>query len=157
MKAMVLQHPAPIQNHPLTLRDIPEPQPKSAEVLIEVSACGLCRTDLHVVEGELPQKIPNLVPGHQIVGRVICSGLEATRYKTGTRVGVPWLHRTCKICEFCIRGRENLCPTALFTGWTVNGGYAERVVAPADFVYPIPEQFSDSAAAPLLCAGIIGF
>lgn len=157
MRAMVLAHPDSIARHPLALRDLPEPQPKSDEVLIEVSACGICRTDLHVVEGELPPKLQNVVPGHQVVGRVVRAGAEAKRYVTGTRVGVPWLHRTCGVCEFCTRGRENLCPNASFTGWTVNGGYAEFIVAPEKFVYPIPEQFSDLAAAPLLCAGIIGF
>lgn len=157
MRAMVLAHPDSIARHPLALRDLPEPQPKSDEVLIEVSACGICRTDLHLVEGELPPKLKNVVPGHQVVGRVVRAGAEAKRYVTGTRVGVPWLHRTCGVCEFCTRGRENLCPNASFTGWTVNGGYAEFIVAPEKFVYPIPEQFSDLAAAPLLCAGIIGF
>lgn len=154
---MVLPHPGSIATHPLAQRDLPEPQPERDEVLIQVSACGVCRTDLHVVEGDLPPKLTNVVPGHQVVGRVVRSGAEANRYATGARVGVPWLHRTCGVCEFCTRGRENLCPNALFTGWTVNGGYAEFIVAPEKFVYPIPEQFSDLAAAPLLCAGIIGF
>ena len=154
---MILPHPGSIATHPLVAQDLPEPQPKSHELLIEVSACAICRTDLHVVEGELPSKLPNVVPGHQVVGRVVRSGAEAKRYATGARVGVPWLHRTCGVCEFCTRGRENLCPNAAFTGWTANGGYAELIVAPEKFVYPIPEQFSDLAAAPLLCAGIIGF
>lgn len=157
MRAMVLPHPDSIAAHPLVLRNLPEPQPKTDEVLIEVSACGICRTDLHVVEGELPPKVPNVVPGHQVVGRVVRAGAEAKRYAAGARVGVPWLHRTCGVCEFCTRGRENLCPNAVFTGWTVNGGYAEFIVAAEPFVYPIPEQFTDLAAAPLLCAGIIGF
>ncbi len=157
MRAMVLPRPDSIAAHPLVARDLPEPQPKPDEVLIEVSACGICRTDLHVVEGELSPKLANVVPGHQVVGRVVRSGAEAKRYATGARVGVPWLHRTCGVCEFCTRGRENLCPNALFTGWTANGGYSELIVAPEKFVYPIPEQFSDLAAAPLLCAGIIGF
>jgi len=157
MKAMVLHNPGAIATHPLRLQDVPAPQPKCGEVLIRVTACGMCRTDLHVVEGELPPKLPNVIPGHQVVGRIIRSGAGATKYARGTRVGVPWLHRTCGICEFCMRGRENLCPNALFTGWTANGGYAEFIVAPEDFVYPIPERFSDLAAAPLLCAGIIGY
>ncbi|HKR32921.1 MAG TPA: zinc-dependent alcohol dehydrogenase family protein, partial [Terriglobales bacterium] len=157
MRAMVLPHPDSIATHPLVLRDIPKPQPKSDEVLIEVSACGICRTDLHIVEGELPPKLANVVAGHQVVGRVVHAGAEAKRCATGVRVGVPWLHRTCGVCEFCTLGRENLCPNAAFTGWTVNGGYSEFIVAPEKFVYPIPEQFSDLAAAPLLCAGIIGF
>ncbi len=157
MRAIVLQHPDSIAKHPLTLREVPDPQPRTDEVVIEVSACGICRTDLHVVEGELPPKLANVIPGHQVVGRIIRSGTDAKTYAAGTRVGVPWLHRTCGRCEFCTRARENLCPKATFTGWTVNGGYAEFIVAPEKFVYPIPEGFSDLAAAPLLCAGIIGF
>ena len=157
MIAMLLAHPDSIKNHPLSLRELPEPQPKFDQVLIQVSACGICRTDLHVVEGELAPKLPSVIPGHQVVGRVVRSGAEAKKYSPGARVGVPWLHRTCGVCEFCTRGRENLCPNALYTGWTANGGFAEFIVAPEKFIYPIPEQFSDLAAAPLLCAGIIGF
>ncbi len=157
MRAIVLQHPDSIAKHPLSLRKVPDPQPRADEVLIEVSACGICRTDLHVVEGELPPKLAKVIPGHQVVGRIIRPGADAKTYTAGTRVGVPWLHRTCGTCEFCTRARENLCPNATFTGWTVNGGYAEFIVAPEKFVYPIPEGFSDLAAAPLLCAGIIGF
>lgn len=132
------------------------PKPASDEILVEVSACGICRTDLHVVEGELQPKLPRVIPGHQIVGRIVRSG-SAKKYPVGARVGIPWLHRTCGCCEFCTRGKENLCPNAVYTGWTANGGYAEYVVAPEQFVYPIPNNFSDLAAAPLLCAGIIGF
>jgi alcohol dehydrogenase, propanol-preferring len=157
MKAMTLAQPASIESHPLMLRDLPVPEPSEDEVLVEVSACGICRTDLHVVEGELPRRVPNLIPGHQVVGRVVGCGSGAVKYAPGTRVGIPWLHRTDGTCEFCKKARENLCPQALFTGWTVNGGYAEFVRAPEQFVYPIPENFSDLAAAPLLCAGIIGF
>ncbi len=130
MRAIVLQHPDSIAKHPLTLREVPDPQPRTDEVVIEVSACGICRTDLHVVEGELPPKLANVIPGHQVVGRIIRSGTDAKTYAAGTRVGVPWLHRTCGRCEFCTRARENLCPKATFTGWTVNGGYAEFIVAP---------------------------
>ena len=126
-------------------------------MLVQVSVCGICRTDLHVTEGELAAKLHNVIPGHQVVGCIVASGSRASRYTTGTRVGIPWLHRTDGTCEFCARGRENLCPNALFTGWTAHGGYAEYIVAPEDFVYPIPERFSDLEAAPLLCAGIIGF
>lgn len=154
---MILSHPASIEDHPLALSESPIPAPGDDEVLVKVRACGICRTDLHVVEGELPPKLPNVIPGHQIVGRVVGQGQKAKMHVPGARVGVPWLHRTDGTCEFCTRGRENLCPNALFTGWTVNGGYAEYVVAPEQFVYPIPESFSDLAAAPLLCAGIIGF
>jgi propanol-preferring alcohol dehydrogenase len=157
MKAITLTHPAPIESNPLLMRELPIPVPGNDEVLIKISACGMCRTDLHVVEGELPPKLANVIPGHQIVGRIVGHGAKAREHPVGSRVGIPWLHRTDGTCEFCTRGRENLCPNALFTGWTVNGGYAEYVVAPQEFVYPIPESFSDLAAAPLLCAGIIGF
>src|SRR5690349_15859418 len=152
MKAMTLARPASIESHPLALRDLPVPEPAADEVLVEVSACGICRTDLHVVEGELPPRVPSLIPGHQVVGRVVRSGSAARKYAAGTRVGIPWLHRTDGACEFCQRARENLCPKALFTGWTVNGGYAQFVTAPEQFVYPIPPSFSDLDAAPLLCA-----
>jgi len=157
MKAMVLTQPAAVDTSPLALSDEPIPEPAGDEVLVEVIACGICRTDLHVVEGELPQKLPKVIPGHQLVGRIVRRGSAAKKYGVGARVGIPWLHRTCGVCEFCTRGKENLCPTALYTGWNVNGGYAEYVVAPEQFVYPIPDTFSALAAAPLLCAGIIGF
>jgi propanol-preferring alcohol dehydrogenase len=126
-------------------------------VLIRVHACGVCRTDLHVVEGELPVRKPNVIPGHQIVGTVEEHGQGTGTIPLGTRVGVPWLHRTCGVCEFCRTGRENLCDNPQFTGWTVDGGYAEYAVAPEAFIYPLPEGFDDLDAAPLLCAGIIGF
>jgi propanol-preferring alcohol dehydrogenase len=152
MKACVLKSPAAVETHPLEWREVPKPEPGPGEVLIRVNACGVCRTDLHVVEGELPVRRPNVIPGHQIVGVVEAGALPA-----GTRVGVPWLHRTCGVCEYCRSGRENLCDAPQFTGWTVDGGYAEYAVAPADFVYPLPDGFADLDAAPLLCAGIIGF
>ena len=157
MKAMVLREPAAIDTNPLALSEVTIPEPAAGEVLVEIIACGICRTDLHVVEGELSQKLREVVPGHQVVGRVVRAGENAKKFSLGSRVGIPWLHRTCGRCEFCTRGRENLCPNALYTGWTANGGYAEYVVAPEQFVYPIPDTFSALAAAPLLCAGIIGF
>lgn len=157
MKAVTVSQPAPIDTNPLSIRDLPIPVPGEDEVLVKVNACGMCRTDLHVVEGELAPKLSCVIPGHQIVGRVTGRGAKAMAYPPGARVGIPWLHRTDGTCEFCCRGRENLCPNAQFTGWTVNGGYAEYVVAPEKFVYPIPSAFSDLVAAPLLCAGIIGF
>ena len=157
MKAMVLSQPAAIDTSPLMLSEVPIPEPVADEVLVEVIACGICRTDLHVVEGELAQKLNGVIPGHQVVGRVVRCGLSAKKFAVGAQVGIPWLHRTCGRCEFCTRGKENLCPNALYTGWTVNGGYAEYVVAPEQFVYPIPTGFTGLAAAPLLCAGIIGF
>ncbi len=152
MRACVLKTPALVETSPLEWREVPVPLPAPDEVLIRVRACGVCRTDLHVVEGELPLRRPNVIPGHQVVGTV-----ESGSLAKGTRVGVPWLNRTCGVCEFCRSGRENLCDTPAFTGWTVNGGYAEYLTAPSAFVYPIPDRFDDIAAAPLLCAGIIGF
>src|SRR5215813_896693 len=157
MKACVLHSTAPIEQNPLKLTEAPQPQPGENEVLVKVSVCGVCRTDLHVIEGELPRQILPIIPGHQIIGRVEQIGERVTRLKIGDRVGIPWLHRTCGVCEYCRAGKENLCENATFTGWLVNGGYAEYAVAPADFVYPIPEAFNDEEAAPLLCAGIIGF
>lgn len=157
MFAQVLQLPAPVEKHPLVYTDVPTPAPKADEVLIKVSVCGVCRTDLHVIEGELSPKLPSVLPGHQVVGTIVQKGANAGQHALGTRVGVPWLHRTDGICEYCRRGQENLCQNAQFTGYTVNGGYAEYIVAPEAFVYPIPEGFGDIDAAPLLCAGIIGF
>lgn len=137
--------------------EVPKPEPGPDEVLIRVRACGVCRTDLHVIEGELAIRKPNVIPGHQVVGVVEASGAESGPVKAGTRVGVHWLHRTCGVCEYCRSGRENLCDRPDFTGWTVNGGYAEYLVAPVDFVYRIPDRFEDIAAAPLLCTGVTGF
>src|SRR5215469_14467176 len=157
MKAQALKSPAAIERHPLALTELPIPEPGDDEVLVKVSVCGICRTDLHVVEGELPPRLPSIVPGHQVVGTIVKRGKAAGRHPEGTRVGVPWLHRTDGVCEYCRRSQENLCEHALFTGYTANGGYAEYVTAPEGFVYPIPEGFGDIQAAPLLCAGIIGF
>jgi len=157
MKACVLESSAPVEQNPLSLKEAPLPEPGADEVLVRVHACGVCRTDLHVVEGELPPRKRPVVPGHQVVGTVERSGAQAHRFQPGTRVGAAWLHRTCGVCEYCRTGRENLCPNASFTGYTVDGGYAEYIVAPEKFVYPIPDGFGDMAAAPLLCAGIIGF
>jgi alcohol dehydrogenase, propanol-preferring len=157
MRALVLKTPAPVDSSPLVCEDIPIPEPGADEILIQVLACGICRTDLHVVEGELPPKLPSITPGHQVVGRVVRGGTNARKYEPGARVGIPWLHRTDGTCEYCTRGHENLCVNALFTGYTAQGGYAEYIVAPEQFVYPIPPSFEDLQAAPLLCAGIIGF
>lgn len=157
MRACVLASTAPIEQNPLAFSDVPAPEPAADEVLVKVHACGVCRTDLHVVEGELPPRKSPVIPGHQVVGTVERCGAEAKRFVPGVRVGVAWLHRTCGICEYCRSGRENLCAAATFTGYTVDGGYAEYIVAHENFVYPIPDGFSDMAAAPLLCAGIIGF
>lgn len=157
MKACLLRRPATIDASPLEYAEVPLPEPQQDEVLVRVRVCGVCRTDLHVVEGELAQRKSPIIPGHQAVGIVERCGAAARRLAPGTRVGVPWLHRTCGTCEYCRDGRENLCDSALFTGWTADGGFAQYVVAPESFVYPIPEGFSDIEAAPLLCAGIIGF
>lgn len=157
MKACLLHAPAAVTSNPLEFTDAPVPQPGEGEILLRVRCCGLCRTDLHVVEGELPPRKSPVIPGHQIVGIVEKLGEGAHRFARGARVGVPWLHSTDLTCEFCRSGRENLCDHPTFTGYTVDGGYAEYAVAPEAFVYPIPESFADEQAAPLLCAGIIGF
>jgi propanol-preferring alcohol dehydrogenase len=157
MKACVLDAPAPIESNPLKLRDVPAPRPGPGEVLVRVRCCGVCRTDLHVIEGELPPRKSPIIPGHQIVGTVEKLGENAQRFPLGARVGIAWLHHTDGVCEYCRAGAENLCDHPEFTGYTVDGGYAEFVVAPQDFVYAIPEGFDDEQAAPLLCAGIIGF
>ncbi|HLJ27367.1 MAG TPA: zinc-dependent alcohol dehydrogenase family protein [Candidatus Angelobacter sp.] len=157
MKAQVLKAPGPVESHPLFYIEAPIPELRDDEVLVKVSACGICRTDLHVVEGELAPKLPTVIPGHQVVGTIAQKGSNAGKYAVGGRVGIPWLHRTCGVCEYCRRGQENLCEKAQFTGYSANGGYAEYVAAPEAFVYPIPGGFGDTEAAPLLCAGIIGF
>jgi propanol-preferring alcohol dehydrogenase len=157
MKACLLHAPAPVKTNPLKLAEVAKPMPAAGEVLVQVKACGVCRTDLHVVEGELsPRKSP-VIPGHQVVGVIEAMGEGARRFRHGDRVGIAWLHQTDGVCDYCRAGKENLCEQATFTGWMVDGGYAEYAVAPEAFVYPIPESFRDLEAAPLLCAGIIGF
>jgi alcohol dehydrogenase, propanol-preferring len=157
MKACILRSPAPIEKNPLDFTEVPKPEPGAGQVLVRVNACAVCRTDLHVIEGELtPRKSP-ITPGHQVVGIVEAAGEGARLYPLGTRVGIAWLHSTDGTCEYCKAGRENLCDNPSFTGYTVDGGYAEYALAEESFVYPIPEGFRDLAAAPLLCAGIIGF
>lgn len=157
MKACVLVHPAPVETQPLQFTEVPKPEPGSNEVVVRVRCCGVCRTDLHVVEGELvPRKSP-VIPGHQIVGVVERAGPGASRFPVGSRVGIAWLHRTDGTCTYCGSGAENLCDHPEFTGYTVDGGYAEYVVAPEKFAYTVPGKFRDEQAAPLLCAGIIGF
>jgi propanol-preferring alcohol dehydrogenase len=157
MKACVLPKPAPIEKNPLEYAEVPTPQPAKGEVFVRVRYCGVCRTDLHVIEGELPQRKSPLIPGHQVVGVVEGLGESARRFRIGARVGIAWLHRTDGVCEYCRSGAENLCDNPAFTGYTVDGGYAEHIVAPEDFVYSLPDAFPDEQAAPLLCAGIIGF
>ncbi len=157
MKACVLHSNAKIETAPLAFEDIETPQPQADQLLMRVSACGVCRTDLHVIEAELPPRRLPMIPGHQIVGVVEKTGASVTRFKPGDRAGVAWLHRTCGHCEYCLAGKENLCESADFTGYTVNGGYAEYALGAESFTYPIPEGFPDLQAAPLLCAGIIGY
>ena len=168
MRAMRLAAPAPAAEAPLRLVELPVPEPGPGQVLLRVLACGVCRTDLHIMEGELPPHRSPVVPGHQIVGEVVALGPGAELVApggepgapplaAGDRVGVPWLHQTDETCRFCARGQENLCEHALFTGWDVDGGFAEYTVAPAGFVYRLPDGMTAMAAAPLLCAGIIGY
>jgi propanol-preferring alcohol dehydrogenase len=154
---MVLHAPAPVETAPLRAEPRPRPAPGPGEILVRVGACGVCRTDLHVIEGELPPVRPSVVPGHQIVGRVEETGAGAGRFAPGDRVGVAWLRNTCGLCRYCAGGRENLCEAAAFTGYHADGGYADYCVAPAEFAYAVPAGFSDVEAAPLLCAGIIGY
>ncbi|UBF27503.1 zinc-dependent alcohol dehydrogenase family protein [Kovacikia minuta CCNUW1] len=153
MRAMILETPG----QPLQLADLPIPKPNPEQVLIRVHTCGVCRTDLHVVDGELGQSKLPLVPGHQIVGTVMEVGETVKRFKGGDRVGVPWLGYTCNHCRYCLTNRENLCDNAQFTGYQINGGYAEYTVANEQFCFPIPTGYPDLQAAPLLCAGLIGY
>jgi propanol-preferring alcohol dehydrogenase len=157
MQAMILDHVGDVAGNPLQLRDIPMPVPGPGDVLVKVHVCAVCRTDLHVIEGELPAVKQPLVPGHQVVGTVARLGAAVRDLNEGDRVGIAWLQGTCGICAFCKSERENLCLKARFTGYQVDGGYAEYAVVPARFAYPIPPGFTDDEAAPLLCAGIIGY
>jgi propanol-preferring alcohol dehydrogenase len=151
-RAMVLERPG----RPLALRCLPVPEPGPGQVRLRVRACAVCRTDLHVVDGELPAAKPDVVPGHEIVGIVEAVGAGVERFGPGARVGVPWLGWACGTCRFCRSGRENLCGQARFTGYQLDGGYAGHVVADARFCFPLPESYGDAEAAPLLCAGLIG-
>ncbi len=153
MRAMVLDRP----QTPLVLRERSIPQPPAGEILIEIEACGVCRTDLHVVDGELPHPQLPIVPGHEIVGRVAVLGAGVSGFRVGERVGVPWLGATCGVCPYCRSGRENLCDSPLFTGYTRDGGYATHTLADVRFTFPLPEKLDAAAAAPLLCAGLIGW
>jgi propanol-preferring alcohol dehydrogenase len=153
MRAMVLER----QRRPLELAELPDPRPGPGQVLVSVSACGVCRTDLHILDGDLADPKLPLVPGHQIVGTVLDAGEGSDRFERGARVGVPWLGWTCGECRYCTSGRENLCDRARFTGYDIDGGYAEMAVADERFCFPIPERYPDEQAAPLLCAGLIGY
>jgi alcohol dehydrogenase, propanol-preferring len=155
MKAALIAVPEPISRRPLRIEDVPDPQPKPGMVLLKVRACGVCRTDLHIVEGELPPKQSPMIPGHQIVGEVIAGA--TAEIPIGSRVGVSWLGGTDGACAYCRKGLENLCDSPTFTGYSVPGGYAQYTAARTDFVFPLPDLLDDLRAAPLLCAGIIGF
>jgi alcohol dehydrogenase, propanol-preferring len=153
MRAMVLESPG----QPLVERELPVPEPRSDQVLVKVAACGVCRTDLHVVDGELPSPKLPLVPGHEIVGTVVSTGSGAGSFRPGDRIGIPWLGYTCGRCRYCLKGQENLCDYPLFTGYTLDGGYAEYTVADHRYCFRLPQTYTDAEAAPLLCAGLIGY
>ena len=157
MLAMQFTEPDDVENKPLKEIELPIPEPKEGQVRIKIEVCGVCHTDLHIIEGDIsPSKIP-IIPGHQVVGRIDKVGCGVPEVITGTRVGIPWLYDTCGVCEFCQSGRENLCSKARFTGFNVNGGFSEYMVAEYKYVLPLPSSISDQQAAPLLCAGIIGY
>ena len=157
MKAAVLDRTGPIETSPLSLRDVPDPSPGPGEVLVRVRVCGICRTDLHVIEGDLPAGRLPVIPGHQGIGTVEARGEGAGRFPAGSRVGIAWLGRACGTCSFCVAGKENLCEGPRFTGYHRDGCFAEYAVVPEAFAYKIPDAFPDAEAAPLLCAGIIGY
>jgi propanol-preferring alcohol dehydrogenase len=157
MKAMLLRQTADAGRNPLALEEMPAPEPGPGDVRVRVRVCGVCRTDLHIVEGDLPPAKRPVIPGHEVVGIVDRVGIGVRAVKEGDRVGIAWLRSTCGVCEFCLDRQENLCLQARFTGYHADGGYAEYAVAPAAFVYPIPGAFTDEEVAPLLCAGIIGY
>jgi len=155
MKAQLLKVISPMEKRPLELVELPTPQPGAGEILVRVLACGVCHTELDEIEGRLPPRLP-VILGHEIVGRVAASGTGAHSFRTGDRIGIAWIYHSCGECDFCRRGLENLCPDFLGTGCDANGGYAEYVTVSEDYAYPIPERFTDTQAAPLLCAGAIG-
>ncbi len=162
MRAWRVREPGPMAGQPLEFVELPVPQPGRGEVLVRVVTCAVCRTDLHVTEGDLPLRRPHVIPGHEVVGEVVANGEPsaagaAPRFTVGDRVGLAWLGSTCGRCRYCRSGRENLCASSRYTGWDRDGGYAEFVVANEAYAYRVPEQFDDVAAAPLLCAGIIGY
>ncbi|MGH9135439.1 MAG: zinc-dependent alcohol dehydrogenase family protein [Acidimicrobiales bacterium] len=157
MRAWWVERPGPVDSRPLAFGKRPDPEPGAHEILVRVSACGVCRTDLHLAEGDLPPKRPRTIPGHEVVGAVEQRGPGANRFEIGQRVGIAWLRLTCGTCRFCRRGRENLCLRPSFTGWDADGGYAELAVVHEDYAYALPSTFGDHEAAPLLCAGIIGY
>jgi propanol-preferring alcohol dehydrogenase len=157
MRAMVLHTPKPVTDNPLSIENVDDPEPGAGEIRVKVHACGICHTDLHTVEGDLPlPKLP-IIPGHQVVGIVDRRGEGTKRFKDGERIGMAWLHSACGKCSFCSHDHENLCEAGRFTGYHADGGYAEYACIPEDFAYALPEVFTDEEASPLLCAGIIGY
>ncbi|MCF6387252.1 zinc-binding alcohol dehydrogenase family protein [Mycobacterium sp. MBM] len=157
IKAWVVREPGPIESGPMHYEDKPLPSPRPGELLVQVRTCGVCRTDLHVSEGDLAPHSASITPGHEIVGTVAAFGPGVAGYSVGDRVGIAWLRQTCGICRYCRRGAENLCPQSLYTGWDSDGGYAEYATVPAAFAYRLPPGYTDVELAPLLCAGIIGY
>jgi alcohol dehydrogenase, propanol-preferring len=158
MRAWLVKVPGPVrQSRPLVARTLATPRPGPREVLVRVEVCAVCRTDLHLTEGDLPPKHPGMAPGHEVVGTVVDKGSEATRFSIGSRLGIAWLRETCGRCRYCVRGSENLCPYSRYTGWDAHGGFAEYAVIREDYAYELPAGYSDDQLGPLLCAGIIGF
>ncbi|RSN61552.1 alcohol dehydrogenase [Amycolatopsis sp. WAC 04182] len=157
MRAWRVTRPGPMASCPLEWVEVPVSRPTADEVLVKVLVCGVCRTDLHVAEGDLPVHRAGVIPGHEVVGEVVAVGDGVSGLRTGDRVGIAWLRETCGRCRYCFRGRENLCPESRYTGWDEDGGYAEFAVVPADYALPLPEGYTDDELAPLLCAGLIGY
>ncbi|MGY6652383.1 zinc-binding alcohol dehydrogenase family protein [Amycolatopsis sp. TRM77291] len=157
MRAWRVARPGPMASSPLDWAEIPVSRPAAGEVLVKVLVCGVCRTDLHVAEGDLPVHRAGVIPGHEVVGEVVAVGDGVSGFGTGDRVGIAWLRETCGRCRYCLRGRENLCPESRYTGWDEDGGYAEFAVVPAAYALPLPEGYTDDELAPLLCAGLIGY
>jgi propanol-preferring alcohol dehydrogenase len=157
VRAWVVHEPGPAANGPLRLTERPVPEPGPGQLLVRVICCGVCRTDLHLAEGDLPPKAPRITPGHEVVGEVAAVGPGSTRFRLGERVGAAWLGSTDGTCRYCRRGSENLCPASRYTGWDFHGGYAEYLTVADAFAHPLPQGFSDAELAPLLCAGIIGY
>ncbi|HEY5987047.1 MAG TPA: zinc-binding alcohol dehydrogenase family protein, partial [Streptosporangiaceae bacterium] len=157
MRAWVVHEPGPTASGPLRLVERAAPEPGPGELLVRVACCGVCRTDLHLAEGDLPPKAPDTTPGHEVVGEVVATGPGTARFQPGDRVGAAWLAGTDGTCQYCRQGKENLCPASVYTGWDIHGGYAEYLTVADAYAHPLPEGFSDAELAPLLCAGIIGY
>jgi alcohol dehydrogenase, propanol-preferring len=157
MAAWVVHAPGPADGHPMLRTTLPVPRPDPGEILVRVDVCAVCRTDLHLAEGDLVPKAPDTVPGHEVVGQVVAAAEDVAGFEPGQRIGIAWLRWTCGRCPYCRRGSENLCPFSRYTGWDAHGGYAEYAVVPAAYAYPLPSGYQDEELAPLLCAGIIGY